>query len=86
MTKKRAYKTKKTKGWRENEWRKNPYCHYCGKRILRFSDATADHVVPVSKGGYSKSKNYVLACFPCNSEKGSMDYAMYVKARSVSND
>ncbi len=46
-------------------------CHYkclcCGKR----RKLTADHVVPVSKGGTSNIDNIQPLCGPCNSKKGS---------------
>jgi hypothetical protein len=42
-------------------------CEYC-KRYLSRENATFDHVVPQSKGGYHKQKNGALACK--RSEKG----------------
>jgi 5-methylcytosine-specific restriction endonuclease McrA len=44
--------------------RGTPPCFYCGRPAT-----TADHVVPVSKGGGSAA-NLVPACKPCNSRKG----------------
>lgn len=34
--------------------------------------ATVDHVIPLSQGGSSGTKNTVLACRHCNSLKGSL--------------
>jgi len=51
--------------------RKSKPCAYCGKR-LTMATATFDHVKPLSKGGYDKTKNGVVACQSCNSRKGSM--------------
>lgn len=45
-------------------------CHYCGKK-LRSGQATVDHVIPSSKGGPNCASNFVLACEPCNTSKGS---------------
>ncbi len=44
------------------------WCAYCGCGVLR-SDATLDHVVPVSKGGRTVLGNLVVACWPCNARK-----------------
>lgn len=44
-------------------------CHYCGLELdLRTS--TAEHVVPQSWGGSWLRWNLVLACGPCNLERG----------------
>jgi 5-methylcytosine-specific restriction endonuclease McrA len=47
-------------------------CLCCGKR----RKLTADHVIPVSKGGTSNIENIQPLCQPCNSSKGnkSTDY------------
>lgn len=42
-------------------------CLCCGKK----RKLTADHVVPVSKGGSSNISNIQPLCGPCNSSKGS---------------
>lgn len=53
-------------------------CSYCGTRIRRHSDgksssdATLDHVMPVSLGGDGRPANLVYACRTCNEEKGDM--------------
>jgi len=49
--------------------RKHRPCAYCGK-TLSLDTATFDHVVPLSKGGYDKTKNGALACRKCNTRKG----------------
>ena len=41
-------------------------CVYCGKRN---GTLTADHVVPVSRGGSSTLDNLVTACLDCNTAK-----------------
>jgi 5-methylcytosine-specific restriction endonuclease McrA len=47
-------------------------CLCCGKR----RKLTADHVIPVSKGGSSNIENIQPLCQPCNSSKGNktIDY------------
>ncbi|MBX3309702.1 MAG: HNH endonuclease [Cryobacterium sp.] len=43
-------------------------CSYCG-RPIEGSDATADHVTPLDKGGVSEDWNLVAACRKCNGTK-----------------
>lgn len=42
----------------------NYICHYCGGHAN-----TADHVIPISKGGDHKLSNLVPACKECNSTR-----------------
>ena len=54
-------------------------CAYCD-RELRFVEMTADHVIPLSRGGRDEIGNVVTACAPCNREKGNMtgdEFAVY---------
>jgi 5-methylcytosine-specific restriction endonuclease McrA len=46
-------------------------CAYCG-RPLRASEATIDHVRPLSRGGADDQSNVVAACRPCNEAKDDM--------------
>lgn len=43
-------------------------CAYCGGRF-RFSELTAEHVLPQSRGGRDTWTNLVSACKPCNLRK-----------------
>jgi hypothetical protein len=45
-------------------------CAYCCKSIS-YTDATVDHVIPLSQGGESTWKNLVNCCCSCNQHKGS---------------
>jgi 5-methylcytosine-specific restriction endonuclease McrA len=57
--------------------RDNYTCGYCGVKpgdrygsgVLRVSDLTMDHIVPISKGGKWKYSNLITACKVCNSSK-----------------
>ena len=40
-------------------------CHYCGVEEA----TTADHIIPISKGGTDQLENLVAACNKCNSGK-----------------
>ncbi len=39
-------------------------CHYCGQIAN-----TADHLIPISKGGTDQAENMVACCTQCNSGK-----------------
>jgi 5-methylcytosine-specific restriction endonuclease McrA len=43
-------------------------CCYCGCNVKR-SEATLDHVLPISRGGKTEWTNIVTACGPCNFRK-----------------
>ncbi len=43
--------------------------------------ATLDHKIPESRGGRLILENVVLACEPCNMEKGSRDYCEFVQTK-----
>lgn len=68
--KRRTAKTKAGGSFTAAEWKalckKYKYrCLCCGKR----RKLTADHVIPVSKGGSSNIENIQPLCGPCNSSK-----------------
>ena len=44
-------------------------CHWCQREFKNKQEATADHVIPVSKGGSNGDDNIVLACEPCNTRR-----------------
>ncbi len=45
-------------------------CYLCEKKIKYFSEASIDHVIPLSKGGTSKKANLKIAHKSCNGKKG----------------
>jgi 5-methylcytosine-specific restriction endonuclease McrA len=45
-------------------------CHYCGRHVGARA-LTADHVVPLIRGGKSVRSNMVPACKECNARKQS---------------
>lgn len=50
------------------------HCHYCLQPIHpRSTNASIDHVVPVSKGGQDVWENIVLACKDCNEKKSNLN-------------
>lgn len=55
----------------------NGKCFYCEQRVSTSSQClrplgTIDHYIPLSRGGTHSKENLVLACFPCNQDKGNM--------------
>lgn len=51
--------------WEELKEKYNGMCAYCGNN----PGTTADHVIPVAKGGSSFIENILPACISCNSSK-----------------
>ena len=49
--------------------RDNYTCQYCGEKFDEY-DLTQDHVVPKKFGGKTTWENIVLACGPCNWNRG----------------
>jgi 5-methylcytosine-specific restriction endonuclease McrA len=46
-------------------------CHLCGKAVNTLTEASRDHLVPLSQGGCTCSGNIALAHRGCNSRRGS---------------
>ena len=62
----------------------NGLCFYCGKHMDQ-KKATADHIIPRSKGGKDIRENIVAACNDCNVQKGNMNYQDFLFILSQSN-
>lgn len=45
-------------------------CHLCGKPVNMMSEATRDHLVPLSAGGCTCAGNIALAHRLCNNRRG----------------
>jgi 5-methylcytosine-specific restriction endonuclease McrA len=54
-------------------------CAYCGDAFSEVLKPTVDHVVALASGGSHWPSNLCLACQPCNSRKGTMPHADFVK-------
>ena len=63
---KKAKELKKTNWWQQQLAKGE--CYYCGEQF-EASELTMDHIVPVSRGGFSKKGNIVACCKECNNEK-----------------
>jgi len=68
----REFQAQRKKGYRPLRKKliaKDPFCHWC--RIgLTLDTSTADHVIPLYRGGLDNTNNIVLACEPCNNKRG----------------
>lgn len=55
------------------------HCFYCLREIEERSDNnTRDHLIPKARGGTNKIDNLVLACKPCNNERGCKQAVRYL--------
>ena len=52
-------------------------CVYCGCR-LDVETATADHIIPLSRGGANDISNIALSCRSCNSKKHDKTVAEFI--------
>ncbi len=59
----------------------NPRCIYCSKQ-LDSSNATTDHIIPISKGGNNAKVNLVVCCMKCNNERGDMEFNKYLTLKT----
>lgn len=63
----RARELRKSRWW-QNLIRQNARCYYCEVGLAP-EEVTMDHILPVSRGGYSKKGNIVACCKECNTKK-----------------
>lgn len=57
------------------------HCAYCHKRFVKL---TADHILPLSRGGSNDISNIIPACGPCNYSKQAKTPLEYVSRFSIS--
>ena len=55
-------------------------CFYC-RVVFPAAALTLEHVVPRTRGGPNKPWNLLLACGPCNMEKGAEDFHIYFRRK-----
>ena len=62
----------KARELRQSQWWKQKIglglCEYCEQKFEK-SELTMDHKIPISRGGYTKKGNIVVACKSCNTNK-----------------
>lgn len=57
------------------------HCFWCGCEFTKEVRPTADHLIPLSRGGSNALDNLVLACAPCN-ERRKNDLPPAMKGRA----
>ena len=57
-------------------------CIYCDSK-LNDKNATADHIVPISKFGNNCQVNLIVCCKECNNERGSMNFDEYLRSKNT---
>ena len=60
---------------------KKAKCIYCEK-ALDESNATTDHIIPISEGGNNAQINLVVVCFDCNNQRGNMEFKQYLRIKN----
>ncbi|NUM58583.1 MAG: HNH endonuclease [Bdellovibrionaceae bacterium] len=62
----KAYDLRKSQWWRQQV---GPgVCYHCGQKFPKEA-MTMDHLIPISRGGFSNKKNCVPSCKECNTKK-----------------
>jgi 5-methylcytosine-specific restriction endonuclease McrA len=56
----------------------NRTCSYCGAKDIPLQ---IEHIQPRAKGGTNRISNLSLACEPCNTAKGTLDIAVFLKKK-----
>jgi len=56
-------------------------CLYCESKLTR-SNATADHIIPISEGGNNTQINLVVCCKDCNNERGNLPFRDYLNMKN----
>ena len=64
------------------EGAKNPKCIYCNCK-LNTTNATTDHIIPISKGGNNTQVNLMVCCIKCNGERGDMEFYKYIRNKNL---
>ena len=59
---------------------KKAKCIYCEK-ALDESNATTDHIIPISEGGNNCQVNLLICCFDCNNQRGNMEFKQYLRIK-----
>lgn len=73
---------RKLKDWAvKRAGRRGLRCRYCEDRLTR-ETMSFDHKIPQSKGGTWEKDNLIIACVPCNTLRGDMDFFEFILFRN----
>jgi 5-methylcytosine-specific restriction endonuclease McrA len=71
---------RRTNGYAKDHLNNNPSekCLYC-LDTMTYENITAEHIVPISKGGNNCKVNLTVCCSDCNLDRGDTDFKSYYK-------
>lgn len=74
---------RRTNGYAKEYLKENPgsICIYSGV-LLTEENATADHIIPISKGGNNTKVNLIVCSKECNAERADQDFYDYLKSKN----
>lgn len=59
-------------------------CVYCLNHIIKRSDSSLDHIIPLANGGNHHKTNLNISCKKCNSTKGKKELTEFLKYQTLS--
>lgn len=70
---------RRTNGYAKKYLAENPdsSCLYCNVKLYE-DNTTADHIIPVSKGGNNTKINLLACCKDCNEERADFEFYRYL--------
>ncbi len=74
---------RRTNGYAK-EWifkHKKYVCPYCECKLTK-TNATSDHIVPISLGGNNCQVNIIVCCTDCNGERGDKEFYSYLRRKN----
>ncbi len=74
---------RRTSGFAKDFVRRNRNCKciYCNCTLTQ-ENATADHIIPISKGGNNAQINLMVCCMECNAERGNVKFSTYIRTKN----
>jgi hypothetical protein len=64
---------KKLRKLRKELWEKDPTCFVCKCEIKLYLESSIEHIIPLSLGGKSQTRNLAISHRWCNSVRGSTE-------------